>query len=111
MSAAEAFYREMVSFGLSVEARDGTLYVSPTDQITDALRAKIREHKPELLRLLSRPSWRWLVTNADGTVIDHTVTPHATEPEMRAAYPGAVGFEPVCQRFRRFGPTRRFARR
>jgi hypothetical protein len=53
MSAAEAFYREMVSFGLSVEARDGTIYVSPAEQITDALRAKIRTHKPELLALLS----------------------------------------------------------
>ena len=53
MSAAAAFYREMVSFGLSVEARDGTLYVSPIEQITDALRAKIRANKPELLALLS----------------------------------------------------------
>lgn len=56
---------------------------------------EIREHKPELLRLLSRPSWRWLVTHPDGTVADHTTTPHATEPEMRAAYPDAIGFEPL----------------
>jgi hypothetical protein len=43
----------MVSFGLSVEARDGTLYVSPIEQITDALRVKIRANKSELLALLS----------------------------------------------------------
>jgi hypothetical protein len=98
MSAAEAFYREMVSFGLSVEARDGTLYVSPTDQITDALRAKIRANKPELLAMLrdqSRPSWRWLVTHPDGTVTDHTITPPDTLAQMRVAYPEAVSFEPL----------------
>jgi hypothetical protein len=43
----------MVSFGLSVVARDGMLYVSPIEQITDALRAKIRANKPGLLALLS----------------------------------------------------------
>lgn len=79
MGAAESFYREMVAFGLSVEARDGTLFVSPTEQITDALRTKIRAHKPELLALLTGAAndaahhHLWLTTPADCEAIREAI--------------------------------------
>ncbi len=96
MRAAEALYREMVSFGLSVEARDGMLFVSPTEQITDALRAKIRITKHDLLALLSRPAnapappRTWLVTPAAGDPFSLSRTPRGTLAEIEADYPGAL---------------------
>ncbi|WP_296695405.1 hypothetical protein [Thiocapsa sp. UBA6158] len=95
MGAAESLYREMVSFGLSVEEHDGTLFVSPIEQITDALRAQIRAYKPELLALLtgaaSGPAHhhRWLVTTPTGEVFSLSRTPPATLAEIAADYPGA----------------------
>ncbi|WP_373510379.1 hypothetical protein [Thiocapsa sp.] len=45
----------MLADGFDIEARDGTLYVSPAEQLTDGLRAEIIQHKPALLALLSEP--------------------------------------------------------
>jgi hypothetical protein len=41
--------------GLELKADPPFLRVSPRSRLTDELRAEIRDHKPELLALLSRP--------------------------------------------------------
>ena len=58
MSAtAESFFRELVAFGFSVTADGDRLLVSPRDRITDQLRQRIRDAKPDLLQLLApRPA-------------------------------------------------------
>lgn len=58
MSATAAdFYRELVAWGYSVTADGEQLLVAPRDRITDQLRQRIREAKPDLLQLLKpRPA-------------------------------------------------------
>jgi hypothetical protein len=61
MTAANLL-RILTERGAEVRAEGGNLFVRPRDVLTDDLRAEIRTHKPELLRLLaasavpSRPS-------------------------------------------------------
>ncbi len=94
---AKATFNLLVSGGFAAVVEDGTLYVSPEDGLTDRMVELIRANRDGLVRLLSsdRPSWRWLVTYPDGTVIDHTITPHATRAEMQRAYSGAVELRPL----------------
>ncbi len=52
---APTLLHRLLDDGFTLEATDGTLYVSPAEQITDGLGAEITQHKPALLALLSQP--------------------------------------------------------
>ncbi len=52
---APTLLHRLIDDGFTLEAADGTLYVSPAEQITDGLRADITRHKSALLALLSQP--------------------------------------------------------
>jgi hypothetical protein len=58
MAAAE-LYRDLVAAGFELSpAPDGRLEVRPRDRLTDDLRASIRAHRDELLRMLAvRCEW------------------------------------------------------
>jgi hypothetical protein len=99
MDAATTFHL-LVKDGFTLGTEGDKLTVRPVSRLTGELREAIRAHKSELIAMLGnpppdRPSWRWILTHPDGTVTDHTTTPHATLAEMRAAYPDALSFEPL----------------
>jgi hypothetical protein len=50
MAAVETLQRR----GLTIDAKDGNLIVSPRDRITDEIRAYIRQHKAAILEELRR---------------------------------------------------------
>jgi len=108
MGAASDLFHELTAHGLIIALEGDNLMVSPRERLTDPLRARIREAKPDLLRLLAGDitmdpdpepapvaTFRaWLIRHPDGQLFSHTFTPPATLPEVRAWYPGALGIEP-----------------
>lgn len=50
---ATAFLSRIQSAGFTLELEGGTLFVSPSDQLTDRQRVFIRQHKPELISALT----------------------------------------------------------
>jgi post-segregation antitoxin (ccd killing protein) len=63
---------------------------------------EIRQHKPELLRLLAAndteaaPARRWWVALPDGRTLEVDILPPATRAEVLATYPGAT-VEPATE--------------
>ena len=55
MGAAELLLRTRTA-GFVLDVADGKLLVTPASKLTDDLRAELRDHKPELLVLLSVPA-------------------------------------------------------
>lgn len=54
MNAPTLLHR-MLADGFDIEAREGLLYVSPADRISDELRADITRHRAALLRMMNDP--------------------------------------------------------
>jgi len=92
-------------FGLRLDGE--RLVVHPASDLTDSLRAMIREHKPALVGYLRQmqdpandpaptgPSHRWLIRHPDRGLISHSYTPHpASLAEVAAEYPEALAIEP-----------------
>ena len=95
--------------GFGCRAEGERLIVHPADDLTDALRAMIRDAKPALLAYLraaandtapvmapevDTPHRLWLLRHADGRLISHSFTPPATERQVRDWYPQALSIEP-----------------
>lgn len=80
--------------GLRVSAKDGRLFVSPRARVTDETRIYVLAHRQELLDLLTKPRWLWLVHHADGQWISHSFTPEATLAQVRAWHPDALDIRP-----------------
>jgi len=55
MSVAAQLLAGLQRRGVTIQAHDDKLRVSPKGSLTPAEQAAVREHKPELLRLLSQP--------------------------------------------------------
>lgn len=52
----EQIYQQGVAAGLEFWTENGKILVQPKQLITDSLRQAIRDHKPELIQLLTRQS-------------------------------------------------------
>jgi len=56
MSAAAELLVDLQRRGVTIQAHDDKLRVRPKGSLTPAEQAAVRDHKPELLRLLSQPA-------------------------------------------------------
>src|SRR5262245_29846083 len=56
MSAAVELLADLQRRGVTIQAHDDKLRVRPKGCLTPAEQAAVREHKPQLLRLLTRPT-------------------------------------------------------
>jgi hypothetical protein len=86
------------SAGIRLGVRDATLHASPRGALTAEIPATIREHRVELLALLTEPRRLWLVRLPDGSLASCTFSPAATLGAVRACYPTAHGIEPDLRR-------------
>lgn len=88
-------------FGIRLDGE--RLVVHPASDLTDSLRAMIREHKPALVGYLRQmqdpandpapPRRLWLIRHQDGRLVSHSFTPPATLAEVRAWYPKTRAIE------------------
>lgn len=51
--SVQAILTRLSDAGITVTVKGGLLWLNPRDRVTDAIAAEVREHKPELLTLLS----------------------------------------------------------
>lgn len=89
---------QLTADGIRLEVDGGTLSAGPRGALTDEHRRLIRQHKPELMALLSEPRRLWLVTLPGGERLSVSFCPPAGMAEVRAAYPTAQGIEPDLRR-------------
>jgi hypothetical protein len=90
MDAADVLIRLHES-GLTALAESGNLIVRPKAALTDETRALIRAHKAELLTALAQgTSWRWRITQPDGTLFEIYELPEPTQAMVERSFPGAA---------------------
>ncbi|WP_295402569.1 hypothetical protein [uncultured Thiocystis sp.] len=99
---AAALLSDLAGQGFALSIDDDRLIVSPSSRLSENARAKIREHKAEILALLAAndaehpvpeplPVHRMFsVIQPDGTVLSVTRCPPATLAEIQADYPGCT---------------------
>jgi hypothetical protein len=95
-----SLWDDLISRGIRMTAAGQLLRASPAAPaalLTDADRALIREHKTELLALVSRvlPANSWFVHFADGQRLAATFCPAVNAVEALDAYPLAIFVETV----------------
>ena len=96
--APAAVVAHLTAAGFGIRWAGNRLLVSPADQLTDELRALIREHRPALIDYFQQPPARvrrlWIVQHGDGRWVSHSFTPPASREEVAAWYPLAHSIEP-----------------
>lgn len=86
---ADAVLDELKAAGLSVEAREGRLRLSPASRVNEALRSRVAAHKPAILSLLAtRPALpdateTWLAA------VDRLAAQQEVPPDVLAALKAA----------------------
>ncbi len=99
--APAALVAHLTAAGFGIRWAGDRLLVSPADQLTDELRALIREHRPALSDYLQQPPASahrlWIVHHGDGRWVSHSLTPDASREEVAAWYPLALSIEPEEQ--------------
>lgn len=77
-----AALQKLRDHGLTAEARDDKLIVTPSECLTDELRAYIRQHKPEIMAALATPQMA-LTADETAAVNEWLDTIGETEPQAR----------------------------
>ena len=97
MSAA-AILTALAEHGVTLAIEGERLTASPARSLTDAMRAEIRAHKPELIACLTQaanatedatPHRLWLISPPDGKRYSASFTPPKTRAEVLERYPEA----------------------
>lgn len=84
----------LTASGFGVRVDGERLIVQPSADLTDRLRALIREHKPWLVAYLHEVHHLWFIRHGDGQCFTHSLSTPATHAQMASEFPDALELEP-----------------